>query len=126
MATKNKEISKFNTEEFPWAIFHKNSFGNQDQLAFTDKFFSTKEDAEKFQKQYKGYYIVKNNFPEKKFKTKEYTIIYTERVGYGNNQMVHYKRIKTKDISKWLDDCEYQSSVWFIFEGHPKLEGENV
>lgn len=57
---------------------------------------------------------------------KKYTVVYTDGQMYGSHYAAttRYKRIETDDISKVWNDSD--GAIWFIFEGHPKLEGEEA
>ena len=56
--------------------------------------------------------------------TMPYTIVYTESMQCGShsNTLVCIKRITTDDIKKVVHD--YGGAIVYVFEGHPKLEGE--
>jgi hypothetical protein len=57
---------------------------------------------------------------------KEYTIVYSVPVLIGSHTVykVEYNRVKTNDLKALLSSEQYDGNVHFVFEGHPKLEGE--
>ena len=59
---------------------------------------------------------------------KKYTIIYSVFSQYGShtNSITRYNRVETDNLTKLLEDDKYSANVWFVFEGWPKLEGEEV
>ena len=57
----------------------------------------------------------------------EYTVIYTQIVGYSHTHIPCMERIQLQEnetLLQALDRLDIYSSV-FIFEGWPKLEGED-
>ena len=59
-------------------------------------------------------------------KCKKYTIIYTETIRVSSMRMdlVKCDRVTTYNISNLLKDPRYDGCTCFVFEGHPKQEGE--
>ena len=55
----------------------------------------------------------------------KYTVIYAEKIGETTyyNFVVKYDRIQTDNLNTYIDE-NYGMDVWLIFEGWPKLEGE--
>lgn len=54
-----------------------------------------------------------------------YTIIFDNgsQVGSHYNAITAMQRVVTDDLGKLLKQ-EFEGCAWFIFEGHPHLEGE--
>lgn len=57
---------------------------------------------------------------------KKYTIVYGYmfRAGSHSHSITKYDRVETDDLKSVIAEPKYDNNIWFIFEGHPKLEGE--
>lgn len=61
-----------------------------------------------------------------------YTVIYTERWMSGSHwhSLVHFERCQklsdSETVQEMLERLNLQDCVNYIFEGHPKLEGEQL
>jgi hypothetical protein len=55
---------------------------------------------------------------------KKYTIIYSVlfQAGVHWNSLTHFARVETDDLPKVLNEEFCDDSVWFVFEGWPKLD----
>ena len=58
---------------------------------------------------------------------KKYTIIFSESwmTGSHRNSVTRFDRVETDDLRRLLKK-EYVGNAWFVFEGWPRLEGEDT
>lgn len=58
---------------------------------------------------------------------KKYTLIYGSPIGRGTMHVMRIglDRVETEDIAALLKNEKYNGNVYYVFEGHPKMEGEN-
>ena len=54
----------------------------------------------------------------------KYTIVYGQRVGHQFNYMTCVDRVATNNLNLLLQDPKYNGTTYWIFEGWPKIEGD--
>lgn len=57
---------------------------------------------------------------------KKYTIVYAVffNVGSHRHSTTRFDRVETDNLSALLEQDKYNANTWLVFEGWPKLEGE--
>ena len=58
---------------------------------------------------------------------KKYTIIYAETGQRGSHSysITRHDRVETDNLKTFLESDKYNANVYMVFEGWPKLEGED-